>query len=65
MSKYVSAAVPFETIGNRQCLSYQALAEDDNLADFVKRFPKCFAHDPVRAFVVFYPEGDAPRNMNS
>lgn len=58
---FISAEVPFFTIGNRQCLTAKQIVEDPYLADFVKSFPACFEQDHLRDIVIFYPDGDAPK----
>jgi hypothetical protein len=55
-----STEVPFLKWGNRQVLTAQQLVEMPWLADFVRRFPRCFGREPNMDVVVFYPDGDAP-----
>jgi hypothetical protein len=59
MAGFVSAAVPFVTIGNRQCLTDKQLAEDRYLREFVERFRNCFEFDALRNLWIYTPPATA------
>lgn len=54
---YENIAVPFQTIGNTQCLTDQQIAEQPYLKEFMDRFPLCFERDEVRQLWRFYLDG--------
>lgn len=57
----LSVPVPFQTLPDgRRILTDMQLAEDPELAAFVRRFPACFARNDAGRFHIFYPGGDAP-----
>lgn len=47
MSRFINAAVPFRTKGNRQYLADCQLEEMAGLRDFVRAFRHCFERDDV------------------
>lgn len=57
MSKFETVEIPFKTVGNCQVLTEMQLAQEPWLLDFVNQFPHCFAHDPYRNVMVYYPNG--------
>lgn len=59
--QFETVAVPFLTIGNRQCLTAMQVAEEPWLLDFIGRFPNCFERSLERDLWIYYPDGDAPR----
>ena len=61
MSAFENVSIPFVTMGNRQVLTGMQLVEHPWLREFVDRFPNCFAPDNYRDILVFYPDGDAPK----
>lgn len=60
VAKFETAEIPFQTVGNRQCLTGLQLMQEPWLQDFVNRFPACFEYAVNMDVVLFYPDGDAP-----
>jgi len=54
---YENLPVPFQTIGNVQCLTEKQLVEEPWLREFIARFPNCFERDLNREIYRFYPRG--------
>jgi hypothetical protein len=58
---YDNVAVPFITIGNRQVLTDELLAELPFFKEFLALFPDCFERVESLSLWVYWPEGDAPK----
>jgi hypothetical protein len=53
----ITAEVPFIKVGDRRALTRRALAEQSELAQFVKRFAHCFEVDPHTDLLLFLEHG--------
>lgn len=65
MGKFESVAVPFVTIGNRQCLTDKQLAEDPYLAEFVQRLRNCFERLDGWDLWIYTPPPGTKQRMNT
>jgi hypothetical protein len=57
VSKYENYAVPFQTIGDVECLTDKQIVEWPELVDFIAAFPKYFERDECRQIWRFYRNG--------